>query len=272
MSHPSHSKFRCGELSVSVHDTLAGMAASAARLAAAQLTEAVAARGEAAAILATGNSQIAFLEALIAGEGKDWNLDWSRITLFHMDEYLGLPATHSASFRKYMKERVEAVVKPAAFHYIEGDALEPIAECERYAQLLSGTTIDLCCLGIGENGHLAFNDPPVANFNDQRLVKIVKLDEACRSQQVGEGHFPDVAAVPQYAITLTIPALCRVGRMLAIVPEKRKAQAVRDSLTGPISTACPGSHLRNQGHCTLFLDAESASLLPDSLTQVSQPA
>lgn len=261
----SSSSFRCDDLSVVVHDSLPDMARAAAALAAAQLGESLAARGEAAAILATGNSQIAFLEALIAGQGRDWHIDWSRVTLFHMDEYLGLPATHSASFRKYMKERVEALVKPAAFHYIEGDALEPIRECERYEKLLAGRTIDLCCLGIGENGHLAFNDPPVANFEDPRLVKIVRLEDACRRQQVGEGHFPSLDAVPLYALTLTIPALCRVGRMLAIVPEKRKAEAVLQALTGPVGTACPGSHLRRQGHCTLFLDGESSSLLPASL-------
>lgn len=265
MSHAPTKSFHCGDLAVSIHSDISGMAQDAARLAAAQLSEALAARGEAAAILATGNSQIAFLEALIAGQGKEWNLDWSKITLFHMDEYLGLPETHGASFRKYMKERVEGKLKPRVFHYIEGDALEPVKECERYAALLAAQTIDLCCLGIGENGHLAFNDPPVANFQDDRLVKIVKLDEACRLQQVGEGHFPDMDAVPQYAITLTIPALCQVGRMLAIVPEKRKAKAVLESLTGPISTACPGSHLRTQAHCTLYLDADSSSLLPDTL-------
>lgn len=267
MSFTNHTKFQCDDLTVSVHSTLSDLAKSAARLAAEQLSGALAARGCAAAILATGNSQIAFLEALIAGQGRDWDLNWSAITLFHMDEYLGISETHTASFRNYMKKRVEAVVKPAAFHYIQGDSLEPIRECERYSRLLSESPIDLCCLGIGENGHLAFNDPPVADFHDERLVKIVQLDDGCRQQQVGEGHFPNLESVPQYAITLTIPALCHVGRMLAIVPEKRKASAVLQSLTGPISTACPGSHLRAQGHCTLFLDADSASLLPDSLTQ-----
>jgi len=264
MSPSPDKEFRAGELFVSIHSDISGMAQSAACLAAEQLSKALADRSEAAAILATGNSQIAFLEALIAGQGKEWNLDWSKITLFHMDEYLGLPETHGASFRKYMKERVEAKLKPRIFHYIEGDALEPVKECERYAELLAAQPIDLCCLGIGENGHLAFNDPPVADFSDNRLVKIVKLDEACQIQQVGEGHFPDVDAVPQYAITLTIPALCQVGRMLAIVPEKRKAKAVLQSLTGPISTACPGSYLRTQGHCILYLDADSSSLLPET--------
>ena len=120
---------------------------------------------------------------------------------------------------------------------------------------------DLCCLGIGENGHIAFNDPPVADFNDPHKVKLVKLDEGCRLQQVGEGHFPNLEAVPQYAFTLTIPMLCSAERMLCIVPERRKAPAVRAALKDPIGTACPASFLRTQPHCTLFLDAASASLL-----------
>jgi glucosamine-6-phosphate deaminase len=257
--------FKVDQLSVSVHSSISDMAQAAARVAARQLSEALKQRGEAAAILATGNSQLEFLNVLVAGQGIEWNLDWSKITLFHMDEYLGLPETHTASFRRYMQERVESKLKPKKFHYVEGDSLEPIRECERYAALLAAQPIDLCCLGIGENGHLAFNDPPVANFKDDRLVKIVRLDEACSRQQVGEGHFPDLAAVPQYAITLTIPALCQVGRILAIVPEKRKAKAVLDSLTKPVSTACPGSYLQTQPHCTVYLDEDSASLLPAHL-------
>jgi glucosamine-6-phosphate deaminase len=215
------------------------------------------AQGRATAVLATGNSQIKFLEQLVSLGG----VDWSKIMLFHMDEYLGISAGHSASFGRYMRERVESRLKPRAFHYLKGDAMEPIKECERYAQLLRAQPIDLCCLGIGENGHLAFNDPPVADFNDDRPVKIVKLDDACKRQQVGEGHFPDLESVPSYAYTLTVPALCSAKKMVCIVPEKRKAQAVKDALNGPISTACPASFLRKQAHCALFLDAESASLL-----------
>jgi len=265
MSASSSRDFVCGELTVSIRSSIREMAESAAAAAAEQLGKALESRGSAAAILATGNSQLEFLDVLVAGQGTKWNLDWSKITLFHMDEYLGLPATHSASFRKYMKERVESTLKPKAFHYVEGDAMEPLKECERYTELLQAQPIDLCCLGIGENGHLAFNDPPVADFEDKRLVKIVKLDEGCRKQQVGEGHFPDMDAVPQYAMTLTIPALCNVGRMLAIVPEKRKAQAVLESLTKPISTEHPGTFLRKQKHCTLYLDGDSSSLLPADL-------
>jgi len=178
-----------------------------------------------------------------------------------MDEYLGIDAGHKASFRRYMRERVEQRVKPRQFHYLEGDALLPLDECERYTRLLEAQPIDLCCLGIGENGHIAFNDPPVANFADSHRVKLVKLDLACREQQVNEGHFPNLDAVPQYAFTLTIPMLCTAKRMLCVAPEKRKAKAVKAALRGPIQTACPASFLRKQPQATLFLDADSATLL-----------
>lgn len=214
-------------------------------------------QGSAAAIMATGNSQIRFLSELVALGGLDWN----KITLFHMDEYLGLPASHTASFRRYMRDRVESLVKPRIFNFIEGDSDLPITECERYTSLLRKQPIDLCCLGIGENGHLAFNDPPVASFDESAWVKIVKLDEACKMQQFKEGHFPSMEAVPPYAITLTIPALCAARRMICIAPEKRKARAVVDALKGPINTSCPASILRKQAHATLFLDQDSASLL-----------
>lgn len=219
--------------------------------------ETINAHGSAAAIMATGNSQIQFLDQLVRLGG----VDWSKVTLFHMDEYLGIGADHPASFRHYMRERVENRVHPRAFHYLEGDSLQPIKECERYSQLLRSQRIDLCCLGIGENGHVAFNDPPVADFKDARSVKIVQLDQPCRQQQVNEGHFPDLQSVPQFALTLTIPALCAAKKMICIAPEKRKAQAVKNTLQGPISTACPASILRQQAHATLLLDADSASLL-----------
>lgn len=244
-------------LNVRIHASSRDMAADAAREAAAVLTEALAKRGAARVILATGNSQIQFLENLTAMK----EIDWQRITLFHMDEYLGISAAHPASFRRYLRERVEQKAHPRAFHYIEGDALEPLDECDRYARLLQVEPVDLCCLGIGENGHLAFNDPPVADFDDPHRVKIVKLDPECRQQQVGEGHFPNLDAVPMYAITLTIPALCAAKRMLCIAPEKRKARAVKNVLQGPIDAACPGSILRRMAHCTLLLDEESAGML-----------
>ena len=244
-------------LAVRVYRAQNDLAQDAAAVAQRYLQETLARQEAASVIFATGNSQLQFLDALVVLGG----VDWSRVTLFHMDEYLGIDVNHRASFRRYLRERVESRVKPKRFHYLEGDALLPLKECERYARLLAAQPIDLCCLGIGENGHLAFNDPPVADFSDPHPVKLVKLDEACRQQQVGEGHFPNLEAVPQYAFTLTIPTLCSGRRMLCIVPERRKAQAVKDALRGPISPACPASFLRQQSHCTLFLDSDSASLL-----------
>lgn len=264
MTTAAVSQFRCDQLTVQIHPDAGHLAETAAQAAADILLQTLAERATASVIFATASSQVKFLDALITGQGSRWDIDWSRVVMFHMDEYLGLPDTHPASFRHYMMKNVEPRLKPRKFHYLEGDALEPLDAMQTYAELLRAHPPDLCCLGIGENGHLAFNDPPVADFNDPHPIKIVKLDEACRMQQVGEGHFPNLDAVPPYALTLTIPTLCSARHMLAIVPEKRKAAAVRDALTGPVSTACPGSFLRRQAHCTLFLDKESASLLPSA--------
>jgi glucosamine-6-phosphate deaminase len=253
-------QFHVDALPVRVFPDAAAMADYAAQTVHELLTKTIAHKGAAAVILATGNSQIQFLDRLVARGG----IDWSKVTLFHMDEYLGISASHPASFRHYMKTRVETRVKPGAFHYLEGDVLEPLAECERYAALLRAQEIDLCCLGIGENGHLAFNDPPVANFSDFHWVKLVKLDDACKQQQFKEGHFPSMEAVPPYAFTLTIPALCAAKRMICLSPETRKAAAVRDALEGPVSPACPASFLRRQPHAELLLDTASAALLKKS--------
>jgi glucosamine-6-phosphate deaminase len=233
------------------------MARDAAVDAAETLRAALAARGEANVMLATGNSQLAFLVELV--EMAD--IPWERVRVFHMDEYVGLPATHSASFQRYMRERVAARLPVLEFNYLQGDAPEPEAEAARYAALLRDHPLDLCCAGIGENGHLAFNDPPVADFDDPRDVMIVELEPESRNQQVGEGHFATVADVPTHAITVTIPALLRARRLLVIVPEARKAKAVRTALYGSISTACPASILRRQAHATLYLDLESSALL-----------
>jgi len=260
-----YKQLRCDQLNVQIHPNDDQLAEVAAQAAAEIISQALATRGEASVIFATANSQVKFLKALIAGQGQRWDVDWSKVTMFHMDEYLGLPNTHPASFRNYMMKNVEPLLKPRVFHYLEGDAMEPLDAIATYATLLEKHSPDLCCLGIGENGHIAFNDPPVADFADTAPIKIVKLDEACRMQQVGEGHFPNFEAVPAYALTLTIPTLCSAKHMLAIVPEKRKAQAVHDTLKGPIATACPASYLRTQSHCTLFLDQDSASLLPTDM-------
>jgi glucosamine-6-phosphate deaminase len=244
-------------LPVRVYASQEDMARDSAALVQKFLVECLAERGEASAILATGNSQIRFLDELI----KLGGIDWSKMTLFHMDEYLGIDANHKASFRRYMRERVEARIKPKVFHYIAGDADQPLNECARYADLLQAQEIDLCCLGVGENGHIAFNDPHVAEFDDPWTVKVVSLDLKCRQQQVNEGHFPGVDQMPQFAYTLTIPALVGVRKMVCVAPEKRKAQAVHDALKGPVSTACPASYLRTQKHAVMLLDHDSATLL-----------
>jgi glucosamine-6-phosphate deaminase len=253
--NPVH-EMKVGQLEVSVyHDNMA-LGAAAAAQAAGALRAAIAARGSANAILATGNSQLTLLAALC-----DADVDWSKVNIFHMDEYIGLPADHPASFRRFLREKIVERVQPAAFHGIQGDSAAIAAECERYAQLLHHYPADLCCLGIGENGHLAFNDPPFADFNDPLWVKVVTLDEKSRRQQVGEGHFPALDAVPTQAITLTIPALLAARRLLCVVPEARKAAPVQTALTGPLTVGCPASILRTATHAHLFLDGESAALL-----------
>jgi len=224
---------------------------------AAHLRDLLDAKDEVAAIFASATSQLQFLADLTVAEG----IDWPRVTLFHMDEYLGLSAEHPASFRRFMRAQMERRLPLKAFHYLAGDAPEPLAEGRRYTELLVKYPPDFCCLGIGENGHIAFNDPPVADFEDPLTVKVVELDLRCRQQQVGEGCFPSLEQVPRRAYTLTVPALCRPRRLFCIVPDERKAEAVRDTLRGPVSPACPASILRRHPDATLFLDAAAASLL-----------
>jgi glucosamine-6-phosphate deaminase len=247
--------FTVDQLSVRVHDTDTELASDAAAEAAAVIAGAVAARGAANVMFATGNSQLGFLDVLTARD----DVEWDRVVGFHMDEYGGIPAEDPASFRRYLRERIVDRVDPGAFHFVAGDAPDVEGECSRYAARLRAHPLDLCCLGIGENGHLAFNDPPVADFDDPLDVKVVALDEACRRQQVGEGHFATVDDVPVEAITVTIPALLRAGRVLAIVPEDRKRGPVRVALNGPVSTACPASILRTRDNVTLHLDRRSAA-------------
>ena len=251
--------FTVEKLPVRVFDDVLELARAAAADAADAIRAATNERGEANVMLATGNSQLVFLAELVTHAG----IDWSRVTAFHMDEYVGLPPTHSASFQRYMRERVAANVPFRQFHYLQGDTGDADAEARRYADLLHAHPLDLCCCGIGENGHLAFNDPPVADFDDPLDVKVVALEPESRRQQVAEGHFGTIDDVPTNAITVTIPALLRGLRVLAIVPETRKAVAVKAALEGPITTACPASYLRTQPDATLYLDAESASLLPE---------
>ncbi len=249
--------FRAGHMQVYVFASSQEMAEAAAANTARALTEAIEAKGSARVIFATGNSQLGFVSAL----REHTEIPWDEITAYHMDEYVGMSAEHPASFRRWIRERIEAALHPKEVHYIQGDGEDLEAECRRYEALLREAPIDLVCMGIGENGHLAFNDPPVADFEDPAWVKVVELDEACRVQQVGEGHFPTLEDVPTHAITLTVPALVAPQTLQVVVPERRKADAVRRAIGGPIDTSCPASILRRQAHATLFLDAESASLL-----------
>jgi glucosamine-6-phosphate deaminase len=235
------------------------LARAAADEAADVLRAAVAAKGTAHAMFATGNSQLAFTQALVH---ETADVPWAETVVFHMDEYVGVGPDHPAGFQRWIRERIVEPARPMAAYYVEGLG-DSEAECRRYAALLQEFPLDLCCLGVGENGHLAFNDPPVADFADPRDVKVVELEAACRRQQVNEGHFPGIEDVPAQAITVTIPALLRAARVLAIVPEARKAEPVATALTGPIGPACPASALRTIAHATVYLEPASARLLPD---------
>jgi len=220
------------------------------------LSRIVSEQGHVSIVLATGNSQLTFFSALRLKS----DVPWYAVTVFHMDEYLGMPESHTASFARYLREKLVNHVHPAAFYPIRGDTSDAESELKRYGGLLREFPPDICVLGIGENGHLAFNDPS-ADFETKKVVHIVNLDSECRMQQVNEGHFPSIDDVPQQAITLTVPALLAAAHVLAIVPEARKAAAVKAALQEPVTPTCPASILRTKAHVTMYLDRESASTL-----------
>jgi glucosamine-6-phosphate deaminase len=233
------------------------MGAAAASHAARELKQAIAANGSANLILATGTSQFEMLEHLAAEPG----IEWSAVTAFHLDEYIGLPITHPASFRKYLKERfADRVPGLRAFHYVNGEAECPEDECRRLGELLADNPIDVACVGIGENGHLAFNDPP-ADLETGDAFLVVSLDERCRRQQLGEGWFPSLDAVPTRAISMSVPQILASRTIVCTVPDERKARAVRDAAEGPVSAMCPASVLQQHPNTTMYLDAAAASLL-----------
>ncbi len=255
---------RYAQLEVRVYNSAAELGQAAADDLAQILRSAVAARGEASVIVATGNSQLPFMQALRVTP----DIAWNRISVFHMDEYLGMSEQHPASFRRYLREKLVDVVRPRAFYGLEGDAADTEGEMARYAALLAKHSPVACVLGIGENGHLAFNDPP-ADFATTKTIQVVTLAESARLQQVGEGHFATLGDVPTRAITLTIPALLKPAHVLAVVPEARKASAVKAALEGPVTPDCPASVLRTCSHAKLYLDPDSAALLNRALTQAS---
>lgn len=244
-------------LPVAVYRGAEELGLAAAHDARQHIRAAVEKNGMANIILATGNSQLTFLEALRTMPG----IDWLQVNIFHMDEYLGLAAGHPASFPAFLHRHFIDFITPRAFFPIPGDRTDVDQVCRDYERLLKTHPADLVALGWGENGHLAFNDPPYALFEDPVWVKVIKLAEKSRRQQVGEGHFTTLADVPRQAITLTIPALLSARRILCIVPEARKASAVRACLEEPISEERPGSILRQVGNAKLYLDLESASQL-----------
>jgi glucosamine-6-phosphate deaminase len=239
-----------------VFDSGDALGAAAAARAADRIRRALHDRGEANIILATGASQFAMLERLVAAD-----LDWSAVSMFHLDEYISLPASHPASFRRYLQERfVDRVGTLQAAHFVRGDADDPVVECRRLGDLIRRHPVDVAMVGIGENGHLAFNDPP-ADFDTEEPYIVVTLDEACRRQQLGEGWFPSLEAVPQRAISMSIRQILKSRSLVVTVPDLRKAQAVRDTLLGAIGPLTPASILRTHADCAIYLDRESASLL-----------
>ena len=243
-------------MDVRVFDSKTELGQAAADRAAEIIARAISERGEACLIAATGASQFEFLDALV----QKRSVEWSKTTFFHLDEYVGLSDAHPASFRKYLRERIVERVRPGKFHFVEGERPDPEAECRRLGELISRHTVDAAFVGIGENGHLAFNDPP-ADFETAEPFLVVKLDEACRRQQVGEGWFGSLEEVPQRAISMSIGQILKARNILCVVPDRRKAHAVRDCLEGEISPWHPASVLRRHPATTIFLDTESAALL-----------
>ncbi len=242
------------KLTIKIFENADMLGKAAAAAVSEKLKTVVAENGFANLILATGASQFQFLEHL-----QQHAIDWKKITVFHLDEYKGLPETHPASFRKYLKERILKKVQPEKVYYLNGDAADAEEEVAKYEALLKEHPIDIACIGIGENGHIAFNDPPVANFDDPKLVKVVELDEACRRQQLGEGWFPTLEDVPTHALTLTIPAIMNCKAISCVVPDERKAEAVYNTLNAKIETTCPATILRTHPDAVLYLDEGSAT-------------
>jgi len=224
--------------------------------AAEKIKEAISQKGVANIILATGTSQFETLQQLLS----DKEIDWSAVNMFHLDEYIGLPITHKASFRKYLMERfIQQVPALRAAHLINGEA-DPASECERLGKLILEHPIDVCLCGIGENGHLAFNDPP-ADFETTSPYIVVALDEACRKQQFGEGWFPTLEDVPKQAISMSIHQIMQSAHIICSVPDERKARAVKDCLENEVSQLYPASILQQHPSCSLYLDKQSSCLL-----------
>lgn len=233
---------------------------AAAEQAAAAIRRAIAAKGQARIIAATGTSQAAFLNALTKAD----DIDWAKVEAFHLDEYIGLSITHPASFRKILVEQLMRKAGIVNYHLLEGDAPDPAEVMRRVGKQLASSPIDVAFLGIGENGHIAFNDPP-ADFATEEPYILVELDEACRRQQVGEGWFADMSQVPKHAISMSVRQILKAKELVVVVPEARKARAVKACIEGPINPEAPASILRTHPAATVYLDQDSAALLSPAL-------
>jgi glucosamine-6-phosphate deaminase len=253
----SIAKFEADRLNVCIYESRQEAGAAAAGTVAAEIRRLIAARGRAIGIFASAPSQDEFLDELVKAEA----IEWTRVVGFHLDEYLGMAEDAPQSFRKYLLDRLVLRVPMAEFHGLRGEAANPEAVCANYAARLKSRPPDFAVLGIGENGHLAFIDPPVCDFNDSMAVIIVELDEACRQQQVHDGAFAKLEDVPSRALSLTIPTIMACERLFVIVPGVRKQIAVRDAIEGPIAESCPASILRTHPNAHLFLDREAAQIL-----------
>jgi len=249
-------------MKVAIYETVRKMAEAAAELAAGELSRRVAENGRATFMAATGASQFAFLDALT----RQSEVDWARTEMFHLDEYIGLPESHPASFRRYLQERLLDVVHLGHVQLINGNAADPWQECARLAELMPKDGVDIAFVGIGENGHLAFNDPP-ADLGNEDIFTVVILTDSCRAQQVHEGWFSNIQEVPETAITVTIRGILKSKCIVAVVPEARKAVAVRCALTGDVRPECPASVLADHPRTYLFLDSEASSLLDSATIQ-----
>lgn len=247
-----------GDTWIRIHDDRESLGAAAAADIAAELRRLIAGQGSVRVVFAAAPSQREMLTALIRAP----DVDWSRVTAFHMDEYLGLPATAPERFGSWLQRSLFDHLPFGAVHLIgAGDQTDPDAAVRRYEDLLASAPIDVVCLGIGVNGHIAFNDPPVADFADPHVVKAVQLDEVCRQQQVDDDCFATLSQVPTLAVTLTVPALLAAPRLFCVVPAAAKADAVRTTVFGRLGTHCPSTVLRTHPGCTMYLDRQSAALL-----------
>jgi glucosamine-6-phosphate deaminase len=250
---------RKDKLLVRIYESRQESGIQASRDVAAKIREVLAEKPEANLVFASAPSQNEFLEGLL----RNPDIQWEKVNAFHMDEYIGLHREAPQGFGRFIRDRLWGKVPMKSTHFLDGNAPDLEEECQRYAGLLEMYPVDIVCLGIGENGHIAFNDPPVADFHDAKAVKVVELDAACRQQQVHDGCFASLAEVPAHALTLTIPALMKGKHLFTMVPGKTKKEAVSHTLTDAVGTQCPATILRTHADATLYLDADSAALLPE---------